>query len=103
MENHFNLDDGAKRMFEAAQAGDGISAARVLEEAGSCNWKDLVGKSNQLAAKKGFVLSTSDELSAAEERLTVFKSGQLLNGYGQNYDNRVYPLATFTDKRCENK
>jgi len=101
----FDIHRGSEQLAQAASAGDGLTTARILEEAGSCNWKALVYATNVIAENGPFKLSTSDELSnhGETETITLYKLGNAINGYGQQQDNRVYPLASVNDTRCEKK
>ncbi len=102
MTNPFNVNDGAKRLVDAANRDDGISTSRILEEAGSCNWKDLVAKANSDLQKTK--LGTHDELRINNvEQLTLYKIGNSQNGFGNQLDDRVQPLATVSDVRCDRK
>jgi hypothetical protein len=105
MANPFNLDESAARLEAAAKNNDGLTAARIMDEAGSCNWKSLVEKASKIANAEEhnpFTLSTSDELLLHSEWVSLYKLGGSKNRY-EELDNRVYPLAKVIDQRCEKK
>jgi len=109
MSKEFDAAEAGKDFALAAANGDGLSAARVLEEAGSCNWSSVIREANKAEAHSqlwGQVMpvftdkylassSTVDRLNNTE---TV---GVHLVGYGA--DGKVVPVASVTDKRCDKK
>ena len=108
----FDIERDANRLAKAAKDGDGITAVRILESAGSCNWKALVGNANaspEAHTVNGIVspekqatvhLSTSVERSYSSyprgfDQLTLFSTQS---------DGYPLPLATVKDWICdENK
>jgi len=106
MATPFDINDGAKRLEEAAKNNDGLTVARIMEEAGSCNWNKLVTSASEIGKHEQqdpFVLTLNDFLAQDTDRVTVLKVGALKNSFGMQFDNRVFPLASLTDQRCELK
>lgn len=98
------LREGA-RLRDAATFGNGMDASRVLEEVGSCNWTQVLNQSRRVSQdmRDSFRIEMSSELRGNTEKISVFRVGDLRNGVGQQYDNRVVPLASVEDTRCDKK
>ncbi|MCA9805605.1 MAG: hypothetical protein KC777_26725 [Cyanobacteria bacterium HKST-UBA02] len=97
-------------LAKAAVAGDGMSASRILEEVGSCKWREVVQAANEATAPSvlydfpapvldGSRLITSSTLNGNQESISVFKQN-----YGSSQAGAsLLPLATVTDARCDKK
>lgn len=104
MSDRFDLDDASRRLVEATNEGDGVTTARILEEAGSCNWRSLVKQTNEslVNARSLYSLTTSDDLSppgapAGIEKITLFRKSVFFR------DSTMNSLGSVMDTRCENK
>lgn len=100
MAAEINVDDNvASRLTAATKEGDGITAKRILEEVGSCGWKDLLKQTNKALAKERFTHlylsseNSSYQLNPDYETLTL----HIHTGH------KSTPLASTTEIRCEKK
>lgn len=93
MAKPFDVEKSSDQLMDAAKHNDGISAARILDEVGACNWKELVDRTNAKANGSGFHLSTFDEVfNFNSEKMSLYKYG--------DKDDKVIPLAAVTQTRC---
>lgn len=97
----FDILDGGKRLAKAAVEGDGLTASRVLEEAGSCRWPQVINQANSefkaLGVDSAYKLTSSSKISykSYDETIELFRLGINVG------NNRVLPLASHTDLRCD--
>lgn len=96
------LLDQAQKLASAAMEGDGLSAAKILQEAGSCGWKNLIQTANS-EYLGDLRLITSGAASAQFEDIDLYLVNDDANYYGELRDNRVLPLAKVGDLRCNEK
>ena len=107
MAKYFEVSDvKAKELSVAVTAQDGPTAARLLEEVGSCGWSSLIQKTNKLRSSSsdttyGTVVIGSSEkfLSGVNEQLKLFERP------GRSYcsTSNPIPLAIVADVKCERK
>lgn len=90
-------EDIVKRMTTAALEGDGITATRLLEEVGSCGWKDLVKQTNKRLDETSQRTLSSE--SSVKYTTHIYESLTL----HLNTNTRSTPLASTTEVRCEKK
>jgi hypothetical protein len=91
----------AQTFAKAAWNDDGMAAARILEQAGPCQWGTVIGDASRIMLSSPhpntLKLSTHSALVGDSETITVSK-------IGWTYDNqRIQPLATVTSTRCERR
>jgi hypothetical protein len=103
-------NDAGAQLANAAAQGDGIRAARILEEVGSCRWRAVINGANEAEGPHPLFdypvpllgnshLATASTLNGDKESISVFKVGPESNAGGRS----VLPLVTITDTRCKKK
>ncbi|MBA4077600.1 MAG: hypothetical protein C0508_21410 [Cyanobacteria bacterium PR.023] len=109
MAKYFEVSDAkAKELSTAVNLQDGPTAARLLEEVGSCGWSSLIQKSNQIRKERGadrfledtiLVGSSEKFFGGPNEQLKLFERP------GRSYTGvtNPIPLATVVDVKCERK
>lgn len=100
-----SITENAARLRDAGAFGKGMDASRILEEVGSCNWAQLLTETRKVSQdmRDSFRIEMSSDLRGNTEKISVYRVGDLRNGVGQQFDNRVVPLASVEDTRCDKK
>lgn len=104
--NELNIETSAAKLVEAAANNDGMTAMRILEEVGSCNWMNVIDTANkQFLKDSNLRLSTASELDSIGEsiQLSLLDNSTRIGGGGALSDNRVILLGKVGDYRCEQK
>lgn len=102
MAQPFEVEDFRAQQFaEAIWENDSSAAAHMLKDVGSCGWKSLINKSNDVKTgmREPLNLGSHVELvdgadDQSREKITV---------YNKRYKSGNANIATVTDSSCKDK